>query len=136
MPKLSRRSRSDHTIQRLSEEVVDAAAQMKNKDELASFFNGLLTRTEKAMLGKRVLIALLLRKGYSYAHIEDWLEVSQTTIAGVSERLHQDGGIFELAMKRLERSRRIEEIVKRVEKALSTFPSKVGPGRWRFLKDW
>ena len=136
MPKLSRRSRSDHTIQRLSEEIIDAVSQMKNKEELSSFFNGLLTRTEKAMLGKRILIACFLRKGYSYANIERWLEVSQATVANVSERIHKDGEAFGLAMKRLERSRRFEEIMKRVERALSEFSTQVGPGRWRFLQDW
>lgn len=133
MSKLSQRSRSPRVIEHLSAQIVDAALALRSREDFALFFDDLLTRTEKAMLGKRILIAVFLEKGFSYVEIEQALKVSQATISAVSERLERDGRGLRTVIRALERRKRIEEIVDQVKKIFESLPKKYGP-RWRLLR--
>ncbi|KKW28435.1 MAG: hypothetical protein UY71_C0022G0016, partial [Parcubacteria group bacterium GW2011_GWB1_52_7] len=57
MPRLSRYKLSSQHIDELGGRIVDAALLVRDREGLTLFFNDLLTFTEKAMLGKRMLIA-------------------------------------------------------------------------------
>lgn len=132
MPKLSKFQLSSKDIERLAEQVVEGALQARSKEELTLFFNDLFTRTEKAMLGKRVLIAIFLENGYSYIEISRWLKVSQTTVNSVRARLDNDGRGLRLVISRLERQKKIEQIIDTIKRMLDRIPKKSG-ARWKFL---
>ncbi len=133
MPHLSRSQRIySKTADEFSERLVDAALLMRGKEELTSFFNDLLTRTEKAMLGKRLLIALFLGQEYSYEDISRILRVGPNTISIVNDRL-RDGRGFELIIKRLEKEKRVQKILETARSWFDSLPRKTGRGRWKSL---
>ena len=134
MPRLSRYKLSSQHIDELGGRIVDAALLVRDREGLTLFFNDLLTFTEKAMLGKRMLIALFLESGYSYAEISRWLKVGYTTINSISDRLHSDGRGFRLVIKKLEREKKVKEIIHNIERIFKNLPSQVGSGRWSFLR--
>jgi len=134
MPRLSRYKLSSQHIDELGGRIVDAALLVRDREGLTLFFNDLLTFTEKAMLGKRMLIALFLENGYSYAEISKWLKVGYTTINSISDRLHNDGRGFRLVIKKLEREKKVKEIIHNIERIFKNLPSQVGSGRWSFLR--
>jgi uncharacterized protein YerC len=72
----------------------------------ASFVEVILTRSEKLMIGKRVAIAFLLRKGAKYDEVCYILRVSRGTVARVNDRLENSLGF----QKHIDRILRQEEI--------------------------
>lgn len=61
-----------------------AIADLKTLDEVQNFLEDLLSPTEKIMLIKRLAIAIMLSKGYTYDEIDHTLKVSRPTIMTVS----------------------------------------------------
>jgi len=137
MPHQSRYRLTADQIDQLSQRLVAAVSLIRERNHLAQFFNDLLTATEQVMLGKRLLIALFLEKGRSYAEISRVLSVGEQTIAAVSERLERDGRGFRLVLQKLEKEDKFEKLFAEVTKGFADFakklPRKAGPGRWRFL---
>lgn len=64
---------------------------MNDKGELEDFFSDLLSPIERLMLAKRLAIALMLEKDYTYPMIGKALRVTPTTIASVSMQLRYAG---------------------------------------------
>ena len=70
----------------------DAAEQgvmtsLKNKDEVKAFFEDLLTREEKLMLGKRFQIAMMHKLGYFWGEINERVKVTNDTVAKIRQKL-------------------------------------------------
>lgn len=65
---------------------VKTLANLKTESQTRLFLDDLLTSTEKVMLAKRVAIAFLLSKDYSYRKISLMLNVSMSTIGWVSDK--------------------------------------------------
>lgn len=135
MPHISPFRFPKEDVNRLSGKIVEAALLIRNKKELTAFFDDLLTSTEKVMLGKRLLIAMFLEHDYTYQEIRRVLKVGETTIAAISEKLQQKGDGFHIAVKKLQRQEKIEAIFDAFERLMKSIPPKIGPGRWRFLRE-
>ena len=137
MPHQSRYRLTTNQINQLSQKLVAAVSQIRERDGLVQFFNDLLTTTERIMLGKRLLIALFLGQGRSYAEIRRVLKVGEQTIATVSERLQRDGRGFRLVLQKLEKEEKLDKLFMEITKGfgdlVKQLPRKAGRGRWRFL---
>ena len=136
MPRISRfRLSADH-IDQLSQKLVSAISSLRDTEALLMFFDDLLTRTEKIMLGKRLLIAILLEKGYSYGKICSIVKVSQATISGISERLGRSGRGLRLAIANLDKKEKTEKWMEPVLNFLSgmakplTSKTSIGYRKW------
>lgn len=64
---------------------------LENKDQVASFFKDLLTHTEMKMFAKRIQIAKMLLEERDYRAIRNYVKVSDTTIATISNKLEVGG---------------------------------------------
>lgn len=120
MPHISRYKLTENQIEDLSRRMVHAASLAKNHTDLNLFFDDLLTRTEKVMLGKRFLIAFMLERDYSYFDIRRFLKVSDPTIATMSERLKRRGHGFRVVLKKLEQQEKLDSILKLFEDKISS----------------
>jgi TrpR-related protein YerC/YecD len=109
MTRVSRFKLSSEQVDQLSHRLIGAISSLQNKEALFLFFDDLLTRTEKIMLGKRLLIAILLEKGYSYNDISSIVKVSQVTISRMSEQLQRSGKGFRLAIAHLDKKEKVEK---------------------------
>lgn len=84
MTKVSRRFLDKELWNRIFEIFVKTLADLKNPADVQNFIEDLLSPTEKVMLTKRLAIAILLAKGYTYDEIDEKLKVSRSTIMNVS----------------------------------------------------
>lgn len=75
-------------------------AEMKSPEDIEAVLQDLLTDTERAVVLKRLGIAIYLDKGRSYEDIKNNIKVSSATIATVSETLGNPG---------------IQEIIRRIK---------------------
>ena len=118
MPHISKYKLSKDQIDQLSQHIINASFLIRDRSDLNLFFGDLLTTTEKIMLGKRLLIAMMIERGRAYMDIRRMLGVSDPTIAIISEQLKKDGRGFRSAIKQLRRKEKIDAILERFGKAL------------------
>ncbi|MBU1200672.1 hypothetical protein KJ953_04055 [Patescibacteria group bacterium] len=95
-------------------------AEIKSPEEIGVILQDLLTETERAIILKRLGIAVYLDKGRSYENIKNNIRVSSATIAGVAESLGNPG--FQEIIKRIKADQWAEEtsgkIVRGIRKIL------------------
>ena len=91
---------------------------IKNPDEARNFIEDLLSPTERLMLVKRLAIAILLTKGYTYDEIDDTLKVSRSTIMHVSIWLKHGKSGYRIAVGKIMETQKREEFIDKVEEIL------------------
>jgi uncharacterized protein YerC len=78
--------------------------------EARMFMKELLTETEQTVMAKRLAIALMLLKGFSYNQIDRFLKVSPPTVFKVKEWLKYKGEAFKNLLERLMESETASEV--------------------------
>ncbi len=95
-------------------------AEMKSPKEIEMVLQDLLTETERAVVLKRLGIAIYLDKGRNYEDIKNNIKVSSATIATVAESLGNPG--FQEIIRRIKADQWAKEtsgkIVKGIRKIL------------------
>lgn len=115
MPQVSRRQLSKQVEQRLFVLFFKSFAKLSRPTEIQKFLYDLLSPTEQTMLAKRLAIALLLAKGYTYEAIKDILKVSQETISRVNVALNHQGEGYRMVIQKAFRDEKLGEILEKVE---------------------
>lgn len=72
----------------LFDDFCSALSKLRAKDEIKNFLKDLMNRQERLMFIRRLQIAELLFKGYTYEEIKEALHVGEPTIARVSRWLN------------------------------------------------
>lgn len=97
-----------------------ALASLKTSEEAAQFLKDLLSKQEAEMLAKRIEIARLLIKGFTYEEIEKHLKVSHGTVARVSEWLATSGEGYRLVVSRVREEKTVQQQeIEELEKPVS-----------------
>lgn len=94
-------------------------ADLQTANNVSEFFRELLTPTEQIMLAKRLGIAILLMKKYSYEEIVDLMKVSPVTIGIVSRWMKTKGTAFKKAINKIILQERHEQFWDNLEQFLS-----------------
>ncbi|MDD5110097.1 MAG: YerC/YecD family TrpR-related protein [Patescibacteria group bacterium] len=97
--KASKLHPSDH--QQLLREFFTAIANLRTVEEVANFFQDLLSVTETTMLARRLKVAQRLEAGKTYDAIAEDLDISKTTIARVQRWLEHGNNGYHVALERL-----------------------------------
>lgn len=84
----------------------DAFLAAKDGHEVDLVIAAILTSDEKIKIGRRVLVAELLREGFQYREIADLLKVGNNTIIKLEEQLDNNQEGFSLVFRR---SQKVEE---------------------------
>ncbi|MBY0539279.1 trp operon repressor [Patescibacteria group bacterium] len=79
-----------------------AASAIKGRDAVKMFLRDLLTKSERVMLGRRILIAQKLLAGETQTAIKQSLGVGNDTIARVEQWLQDQIPGYEQALKKME----------------------------------
>lgn len=125
MPQVSKYPLAQVVYNRIFEILFGTIADIKNPKEVEEFFADFLSPTERIMLAKRLSIAVLLAKGYSYTAIRKILRVSQTTIADVNVFLRYAGKGYKRVVERILAAEKQEEFWQKIDNVLSeTIPPK------------
>lgn len=97
-----------------------ALVELKTPEEAAQFLKDLLSKQEAEMLAKRIEIARLLIKGFTYGRIQQLLRVSHGTVARVSQWLATSGEGYRLVVSRVKPEKtEQEELNEDLEKPIS-----------------
>ena len=138
MAQVSRAPLKKEVYEEIVELLVKVVRESQREEEARALLEELLTPTERIMLAKRLGIALMLAKGYSYEEIREVLKVSKPTIGRVSLVLNYgEKGGYSRFVKRVMREEKVERFLNKVEDvildAFSVSPSK-GGSTWRAIR--
>ncbi|MEK9147641.1 MAG: Trp family transcriptional regulator [Patescibacteria group bacterium] len=97
-------------IDKLSEdEIIEAMTELydclnvcKNRKEIHLVFRDLLTIKEKLNIHRRIIVAFMLKKGFSFGGIAQRLGVGAQKITNVSRAMERHGEGFEIIFNQLE----------------------------------
>lgn len=108
-------------------------ADLKEADAVEKFFKDLLSPIEQLMLVKRLAIAVLLAKGYTYDRIDDTLKVSRQTIMQVAFWLKYGGKGYQDVVEKILSGQKKEAILDAIEETLLKLsrPGMVGTARFK-----
>ena len=110
--------------------VIQGFSRIINEGDMAKLINDLLTPTEKIMLGKRLMTAILLEKGYSYTQIGRVLKLTAGTINVVRRELDKGGEGYRIIVKLLrEKESKFERIFGKIDALLDAISPPVKGSR-------
>ena len=118
MIKVSRRFLNKELENHIFELFLRTIVDIRNSDEARNFIEDLLSPTERIMLIKRLAIAVLLVKGYTYDDIDDTLKVSRSTIMNVSLWLKHGRSGYRKAVNKILETQKKEEFIDKIEEIL------------------
>ena len=118
MTKVSRRWLDKELEARMSELFVKTISDLKHPVDISNFLEDLLSPAEQIMLVKRLGIAILLSRGYTYDAIDSTLKVFRPTIMNVSYWLRHGKGGYQRAVKKVEDDKKREELFDKIESIL------------------
>lgn len=118
MTKVSKRFLDEKLWKKIFELFTRAIADFKKPLEVENFLEDLLSPTEKIMLTKRLAIAILLVKGYTYDEIDEKLKVSRSTIMGVSFWLKNGKSGYAKAVEKIIKNQNKEALVDKIDEIL------------------
>ena len=126
MPHVSRFPLKNEVKREITKSLWWILAKFGKQEEIERFLGELLTPTEKTMLAKRLAIAAMLTKGYSYKDIGDVLKVSPTTVLNIKNWLERGGEGYKMAIKKLAEREVMDNFWKEVGEILKWM---AGPGK-------
>lgn len=114
MSQVSKRVLSKDIEIKLLEVLLSCFTYLSSKSDSKKFLFDLLSTTEQTMLAKRLGIALLLKKQYTYNEIKEILKVSQETIARVNMSLTYRGDGYNMIIRRLNSDQKIKDSLEKI----------------------
>ncbi len=118
MGKISKRIINQDLENHIFEVFIDTLAETKTSGDIKNFIEDLLSPIEKAMLAKRLSIAVLLSKGYTYDQIDNTLKVSRPTIMTVSYWLKNGNNGYRKAVQKIINNQKKEALINRIEELI------------------
>lgn len=91
---------------------------LQKEEEVKKFLNDFLSPTEKTMLIKRLAIAMLLLKGYTYKDIREILKVSYPTINHIQRWLAKGGRGYKMVFEKSLSQGKFGEFLQNVDNLL------------------
>jgi len=118
--KVSKKVLNKTIEKQIFETLWEAISQIRDKSDIQSFLNDLLSPTERIMVAKRLAIAILLLKEQDYATIRGFLNVSNETISKVSSILKTNQG-YKIAINKIAQTKAGKEFWEDIESFLYRF---------------
>lgn len=136
MPQVSKIPLRENVYQRIFELLVKLLTDSFSKNEAEDLINALLTPTERIVLAKRLAIAILLSKNYTYRDIQKVVHVNKETIARVNMSLRYGGMGYKYFIKRIATEEKIQKFWEQIEDIITSPGTSGGKGSgvWRYLR--
>ena len=118
MGRVSRRKINKDLEKELEEQLSFIISSLTNKEEINVFLNEYLTKEEKLMLGKRLILYMLLYRGLTNTQINNIISVSHETTRWYREVFGRKPEIFKKTVERLISREKSKELWKKIEMIL------------------
>lgn len=121
MGRVSKRAINRDLARELEDQLSFIISSLTDREEIAVFMNEFLTKEEKTMLGKRLILYMLLYRGLSNTQISAALSVSHETTRLYREFFEKKPEVFKKLLERLIRREKTKELWRKIEKIIEPF---------------
>lgn len=118
---------------RMFEIFKNVISYLKSTEDIDDFLEDFLSPVEKIMLAKRLSIAILLAKGYTYPSIKQILRVTPSTIAAVSLSLKYSGRGYKKMVQKILSDEKKDDFWQKIEDMLVNIPPSKG-SNWSYYR--
>jgi len=101
MGRISKKIINQALQRQLEDQLSFIVSSLTDKNEIDTFLNEFLTKEEKIMLGKRLILCMLLEKGWTSSQIHVALSMSYETIRWYKTLFESKPEIFKETIRRL-----------------------------------
>jgi len=118
MSQVSKRAVSREVLSETFNSLFMALAKTSDAGAIAKILDDVLTPTEKVMIAKRVMAAVLSDRGYTLREIGEILKMSTTTINAVRREIKKRGEGYRIIFTLMPKRSRLDELADKVERVL------------------
>ena len=118
MPRTSRFRLEQKKFQEINSHLLLLISSLNKTDEIEGFLNGFLTKEEKTMLAKRLVLFMMLKRNYSPSVIQNTLHVSYETVRSYQNQLGSKGSDFQTIIDKLIKREETKELFQKIDEML------------------
>lgn len=118
MPRASKFLLNDRQVKEITSHLLYLISSLNNENEINDFLENFLTKEEKLMLSKRLVLFMMLKKQYSSSVIKDALHLSYETIRIHQNQLNSKNETFQKILKKLLQRQKTRELFDKINKFL------------------
>jgi uncharacterized protein YerC len=118
MPRASRKQVDKDTQEELRDNFAFLISALHKSKDIEQFFEDFLTREEKTMLAKRLMLHLMLENEYTALEIQAVLGMSRDTIRIHKDLWNRGGETHKEMIRKIAKREKTKEFWKKVEKIL------------------
>lgn len=133
MPPVSRRKLPAELHDHLVHILIQVLSTTNQTKSGLLFVNQFLSSSELTMLAKRVGVALLLKRGYTYSSIMNYLKVSKGTVAKISEVVNTNDQESQRALNKIIANKQLGEVLSQFDYYLGRLLPPKG-GSWKIWR--
>lgn len=120
MSRASRKPVNKDLGQELQENFTSLISSLNSSSNIEGFFKDFLTREEKIMLGKRLMLHLMLERGYKNSEIRSVLGISKETVR-IHKLLWANGGeVYREIVRVMVSKNKNKEFWKKIDEAVGS----------------
>jgi uncharacterized protein YerC len=118
MTRVSRHKLKENQLQEITDHFIHLVSTLKNSKEIENFLSEFLTKEEKLMLAKRLVLQMMIQKGYTTPAIQESLHVSYETVRNYTNQLEMRNNLFKKTVVRLVKRQKAREFWNKIDKFL------------------
>ena len=118
MSQVSKRAVSREVLSETFNSLFTALAKTSDAGAIAKILDDILTPTERVMIAKRVMAAILSDRGYTLREIGEILKMSTTTINAVRREIKKRGEGYRMIFTIMPKRARLDELADKAERVL------------------
>ncbi len=116
MPRISKRPLSKEKLEEISNQFAQLIASLNVSFQIKQFLDSFLTKEEKLMLSKRLMMYIMLKNDYSTNDIKTTLNLSNETIRSHKIFFEQKDEVFQKIISKMNKKRNTAIFLKALEK--------------------
>jgi len=118
MPRISRYKLGKEELQSIQNHFSYLISSFTNSQEIENFFDGFLTPEEKLMLSKRLVLFMMIKRGYPPSVIQPSLHISYESVRTYTNLFSHKNELFQKTLDRLIKRDKTQEFWKKIDKVL------------------
>ena len=118
MPRASRKPVKEDVDREIRESFSSLISTLSDSLEIQKFFNDFLTREEQIMLSKRLMLHLMLERGYKNFQIESILGISKDTVRIHKAIWERGGNVYKEILGKIAKKSEVRDLWRKFEKLL------------------
>jgi len=121
MPRASRIKLDKEKLKEIREHFFYLISNLNDSSEIENFFDSFLSEEEKIMLAKRLVLIMMIKRGYPPHLIQSTLNISYETTRLHSEKLALKNENFHTTIERLIKREKTKEFWEKIDQLLKPF---------------